>query len=170
MDTITLLRDDLRVAHELMESTLGDPTPEQLHYLPAGRALPMGAAYAHTLFSEDYLVHGLKGEPPILESGINTGASEPMPNFMAGDWAGYADWTKRARFDLPALRDYAKQVYAATDAYLASLSEADLDREVEFFRSSLGSMICRGLIGHVDNLTGEISATRGLQGLQGYPF
>ncbi len=170
MDAITLIREDLKAAHELMESTLGDITPEQLHYLPVGRAIPIGAAYAHTVFAEDLLVHGLKGEKALLESGINTGASEPMPNFMAGDWAGYADWTKRVRFDLPALRAYARQVYEASDAYLASLTEADLDREVEFFKSSLGYMIARGLIAHADNLTGEISAAKGLQGLQGYPF
>jgi hypothetical protein len=74
------------------------------------------------------------------------------------------------RFDLAKLRAYGARVYAATDAYLASLTESDLDQQEPMFQSSLAHTISRGLIGHVDNLTGEISAAKGLQGLKGYPF
>ncbi len=171
MDAVSLLRQQLKDAHELLEATLGELTPNQLHYGPPGRALPIGAAYAHVIFSEDIMVQSaLKGGKPLFESGVETGASELMPNFLTGDWGGYADWTKRARFDLGQLRAYAQQVYAASDAYLASLNEADLDREVPFLKSSLAHLVSRAIIGHADNLTGEISAAKGLQGLQGYPF
>jgi hypothetical protein len=169
MDAVSLLRMEMHEAHDLLESTLGDATPEQLHYLPQGRALPVGAAYAHVIFSEDIMVQVLKGEAPLFETGTPTGASEPMPNFMKG-WEDYADWTKRVRFDLGQLRAYAEKVYANTDAYLATLAEADLDKPDSFTQKSLGYFLSRGLIGHIDNLTGEISAAKGLQGLQGYPF
>jgi hypothetical protein len=86
------------------------------------------------------------------------------------DWSLYPEWTKRVRFDPAALRAYAQQVYASSDAWLASLTEADLDKQNAVFHDSLAHFIARGLIGHVDNLTGEISAAKGLQGLQGYPF
>jgi hypothetical protein len=169
MDAVSLLRMQMQDAHALLESTLGDVTAEQLHYLPAGRALPVGAAYAHVIFSEDILTQQLKGAQPLFETGTPTGASEPMPNFMKG-WEDYAAWTKRVRFDLPQLRAYAQKVYANTDAYLGTLSEADLDKPDSFTDKSLGYFISRALIGHIDNLTGEISAAKGLQGLQGYPF
>jgi len=58
MDAISLLRTQMREAHNLLESTLGDITPEQLHFLPPGRALPVGAAYAHVIFSEDIMAQG----------------------------------------------------------------------------------------------------------------
>lgn len=168
MDAVSLLRMQMKEAHNLLESTVGDVTPEQLHYLPQGHALPVGAAYAHVIFSEDILVQVLKGQEPLFETGTPTGASEPMPNFMKG-WEDYAGWTKRVRFDLPQLRGYAQKVYANTDAYIASLSEADLEKPDPFGQKSLAYFLSRGMIGHIDNLAGEISAAKGLQGLQGYP-
>ncbi len=172
MNAIELLRMQLREAHELLEATMGDVTPEQLHFLPQGRALPIGAAYAHVIFSEDMMVQSMKGEKPLFETGVATGASEPHPNFMAEgvDWSQYPAWTQRVRFDLAQIRAYATQVYANTDYYLASLTEADLDKPNPFFQNTLAHFISRALIGHVDNLTGEISAVKGVQGLQGYPF
>ncbi len=169
MDVISLLRMQMSEAHNLLEVTVGEVTEEQVHYLPEGRALPVGAAYAHVIFSEDILIQTLKGQEPLFETGTATGASEPMPNFMKG-WEDYAGWTRRVRFDLAQLRDYAQKVYANTDAYLASLSEADLDRPDPWGQKGLGYFISRALIGHIDNLTGEISAAKGFQGLQGYPF
>lgn len=169
MDAISLLREELKEAHDLLESTVGEVTPEQLHFVPEGRALPVGAAYAHVIFSEDIMVQQvLSTGSPLYETGGPTGASEPMPNFMRGEWGNYVDWTKRVRFDLAQFRAYAQKVYAASDAYLASLTEADLDRPSPF-GASVAHMISRALIGHVDNLTGEISAAKGVQGLQGYP-
>jgi hypothetical protein len=171
MDVVSLLREQLKQAHQLLEDTMADVTPEQLHYAPQGRALPIGAAYAHVIFTEDITVQQLlKKETPLFEAGTDSGASEPMPNFAKGDWDGYEAWTRRVRFDLPRLRAYGARVYAASDAYLASLTESDLDQDVPFFQSSLAHMIGRGLIGHADNLTGEISAVKGVQGLKGYPF
>ena len=170
MDAISLLRKQMRDAHELLESTVSDLTPEQLHFAPPGRALPVGAAYAHVIFSEDILVQHMKGEAPLFESGTPTGASEPHPNFMREDWNVYPAWTHRVRFDLAQLKAYAQQVYANTDAWLATLTDADLEKQDSFLQQDVAHMISRAIIAHADNLTGEISAMKGVQGLQGYPF
>lgn len=170
MNAVELLRMQLEAAHNYLEATVGEATPEQLHYAPPGRALPVGAAYAHVVFSEDIMVQTLKGEKPLFESGVTTGASEPHPNFMVeGTWGHYPEWTKSARFDLAQLKAYAQRVYANTDAYLATLREDDLDKPNMFSEKSQAWSISRALIAHVDNLAGEISAAKGLQGLQGYP-
>jgi hypothetical protein len=177
MDAVTLLRDQLKEAHGLLEATVGDSTPDQVHYVPEGHALPVGAAYAHVIVSEDILVNVmLKGQQLIGSTpGVETGLSEPMPRFDPEAWAGYKDWTRRVRVDVPSLRRYAEKVYAASDAYLASLSNADLDGPADLSRfgwgtPQLASFLSRTVIAHVDNLTGEISAVKGVQGLKGYPF
>ncbi len=170
MNAVELLRKQMRDAHELLESTVGELTPEQLHFTPPGRALPVGAAYAHVIFAEDILVQNSKGEKPLYERDVLTGASEPHPNFLREDWSVYPAWTQRVRFDLGQLKAYAQQVYANTDAWLATLTEADLDKTDNFLQQNLAHLISRALIAHADNLTGEISAIKGVQGLQGYPF
>jgi hypothetical protein len=177
VDQVLFLREQLQSAHGLLEDTVGDSTSEHLHYIPQGHALPVGAAYAHVLFSEDMLVQGMLRSSAPRFSTLNgrSGVSEPMPDFSPAAWAGYEGWTRRVKVDLPALRAYGKQVYADTDAYLAGLSEADLAKSVDlsdlgFGNQTLAWFIGRILIGHVDNLTGEISAAKGLQGLKGYPM
>jgi hypothetical protein len=176
MDLVSYLREQLRAAHDFLEVTVGDVTSEQLHFGPEGHALPVGAAYAHVIYSEDMLVQGmLKRSAPIfagLKGGMGT--SEPMPGFDADTWAGYEAWTRRVKIDLPSLREYAQKVYAASDAWLATLTDADLDAPVDLTAFGLGEQtmawfIGRIIIAHVDNLTGEISAAKGLQGLKGYP-
>ena len=61
------------------------------------------------------------------------------------------------------------------DQYLAQLSEPDLDRMLELSSAGLGtrsvSWIINALIAsHLNNMAGEISALKGVQGLKGYPF
>ena len=53
--------------HEVLEGTMADVTPEQAHWVPPGKAEPIGATYAHILMAEDYFVNGLgKGGAPLM--------------------------------------------------------------------------------------------------------
>jgi hypothetical protein len=92
--------------------------------------------------------------------------SEPPPENPPWD-----EWAGRVQVDLPSLRQYAQAVYASTDAYLASLSPADLDAAFQGFvgLETLGSFLT-GLGLHAGWHTGEISAIKGVQGNKGYPF
>ena len=60
----------------------------------------------------------------------------------------------------------------ATDAYLATLTPADLETEIEALgtKQPLGSFLGAGLVAHINWHTGEISCVKGLQGAKGYPF
>jgi hypothetical protein len=102
------------------------------------------------------------------------GLSELMPS-RGEEWHDYASWTRRVRLDLLAVREYAKAVYANTDQYLVSLSPDDLDTALDLSgvgigRVTLGWVLSRLVVGHADNIAGEISCLKGLQDLQGYPF
>jgi hypothetical protein len=77
--------------------------------------------------------------------------------------------------DLAEAKAYAQAVYAASDAYLASLTPDALDAEVDLSglgmgKVSLGWMIANLVVGHMHDLMGEISCLKGLQGAKGYPF
>ncbi len=74
--------------------------------------------------------------------------------------------------DLPAARRYAEAVYAATDAYLASLTPDQLDSPPSTpipGNQTLSWLIYNLLTMHASLHTGEIAVVKGLQGLTGYP-
>jgi len=176
---VAFIREAARVGHWYLEGTMADVTPEQAHYAPPGRANPLGATYAHLLCSEDMIVNGmLRQAPPLSVSShaSKTGLSEPMPMPGAPDWSeAYAAWARRVRIDLDALKGYGADVYAATDAYLATLHDADLERELDlsgvgFGQQKLGWMLNLLVLNHVGTETGEIAVLKGIQGAQGYPI
>jgi len=178
MEALTLLRDNLRSAHELLEATMADVTPEQAPWLPPGTANPVGATYAHVLIAEDALVNAvLRGGRPLFASTWDdrVGVSECMPlppprwqDFSGPAWEEYGPWARRVRISLRLLRRYALAVYAASDDYLVSLRPDDLSRSVDLSgsglgRVSLGWIVSRLGVGRVDNGAGEIACLKGLQ-------
>ena len=77
------------------------------------------------------------------------------------------------KLNLPAFREYAKAVYGATDAYIAALSDADLERKVHtgFIGEQTVAFVVSNILGwHVAEHNGEIAALKGVQGLKGLPF
>ncbi|MBO0794180.1 MAG: DinB family protein, partial [Ktedonobacteraceae bacterium] len=125
----------------------------------------------HAIASEDLAIHtALQGNAPLYAStwAGKTGVSEIQPLTTP-------EWARSVRVDLPALRQYAQAVHAATDAYLARLSDDDLARVVDLSSLGLGQLtvsyiLNRFVLGHVDNMCGEISCLKGLQGARGYPI
>lgn len=174
MNAVQLLREQLQSAHVTLEATMADVTNKTAHFRAMGEAIPVGAAYAHTILSEDMVVSMmLANKKPIAGDNSKTGVSKPMPSMK--EWDKHADWYKTVKIDLPKLRTFAKKVYKATDVYLATLKEKDLDKKMDLSGMGMGKqnlawLISNFVILHIANLTGEISAAKGIQGLKGYPF
>jgi hypothetical protein len=177
MDAIRLIRSQLRDAHGFLEATIQDVGPELADRPPPGTANPLGATYAHVITSEDMLIQGLlRQSAPLFGTtwAGKTGISEPMP--MPGpEWENYGAWARRVQVDLGALREYAQAVYAATDAYLATLASDGLDQVLDLSALGMGQVslawvFSRLLVGHVDNICGEIACLKGIQGARGYPM
>ena len=171
MDAIAVLRMQAEWAHQEFEMTTADVEENVAHAGPQGRAGSVGSSMAHVIFAEDSIVQGmLQGKPPLGMTAFEgkTGISDPQMH-------NTPDWIKAVRLDLPRFRTYAKAVAAATDQYIASLTESDLDRSLDLSQAKLGVRTVGWVIGalviaHIHDLTGEISAAKGAQGLQGYPF
>lgn len=161
---VTLLRQQFKNAHEWLDGTVGDIGYEHLHWQPNGLPSPIGAQYVHVVTVEDYFVSMLKGERPLSETTFTgrTGSTELPPE---GPWN---DWAERVRVDMEQARLYSQAVYEATDAYLASLTDAEIIENLNGdgrTRASVFSTILLNTYSHA----GEISALKGLQGERGYP-
>lgn len=174
------IRGQLKSAHWTLEATMEDVNVEMAHWGPPGIALPIGAAYAHYVTSEDLVVNLLiRGGVPLFAGSHadRTGLSELPPG--GGErkgWEGeFTAWCRRVRIDLTVFHVYAQSVYAATDAYLSTMPDTELDRSLDLSsvgmeKQSVGFVVNNVLLGHAFCHCGEISALKGLQGRKGYPF
>jgi hypothetical protein len=175
---VALLRSVVSAARNVLDGTMADVTQAQADVIPPGIANPLGATYAHVVVTEDMVVQGMfKSGAPLFAStwASRTGLSEPMPMPGPETWPDYGPWTRRVKIDLAALREYAQAVTAETDAWIVSLSDADLDRPMDLSGVGLGQHTLGTAIGllvanHIGTETGEIAVLKGIQGARGYPF
>lgn len=172
---IEILVSQLKAAHDSLNQTMDGVTDEVAHFMPPGKANPISGTYAHLVFSEDLFISGfLKKEMPLCETTFKdkTGASEVHPM----EWQeAYPKWLKEVKLDIKQFNEYAKAVFAATEEYVATLTEEDLEKEVNMSSFGMGSkktydFIANLISGHVYPIMGEISVLKGIQGLKGYPF
>ena len=165
MDTLALLRFQIRECYAWLEMTLSDITEEQANWQPPGIANPIGATYAHLMITADAGFNSqLHGGMPIMatEFAGQIGLSE-MPH-AAGGWH---DWS-RLRVDWALLRRYGRAVGECLERYLNGLSEEELQLRVDMSAHGLG--VWKGL--DIYNLHGishprlhgcEIACLKGLQ-------
>ena len=171
MDSVALLRQQIRSAHEIVEGTVADLTSEQAHWSPAGKAIAAAPLFVHLASGEDLFLTTMTGRQPLALNAYSgkTGASEPHP------MGGYDEWAQRVKVDLPQVHEYVRAVFKNTEEYVASLKPEDLDREIDLTsagmgKMSLGAFITITAVIHPSNHIGEISCLKGLQGAKGYPF
>ncbi len=169
---VSLLRNLFENGHHWIEGTMADVTADVANWVPPGKPATIGANYVHHAFGEDALINmALRGGAPMAMTTFagRFGADSPPP---AGTWS---DWGRSVQVDPDAARAYAQAVYVNTDAYLASLTDEDLEKEVDMsiigvgmipLGRFLGGMLLLDTVAHC----GEISCLKGLQGLRGYPF
>jgi hypothetical protein len=173
----TVLRGALDSAHQVLERTVGDTSDETANRPAPGNANPIGSSYAHAVLVEDAVVNGMiRGQPPLLATtwAGRTGTDKPMPMPGLAD-GDIGEWYRTVRVDLAACREYAKAVHAQTADFIANADDATLARPIDLSGFGMGSMPLAVVfeifvVGHCNNLCGEISAIKGAHGLKGYPF
>ena len=168
-----VLRQQLAGYHAILEQTMDDIPADALdRTLPGATIGNIASVYAHTVFSEDQILHGmLQGRAPLYRTGnwaTRTGLDMPATDLLTEDWSRAAK-----KLNLVAFREYAKAVYAASDAFVAGLSDADLDRKLDtgFIGEQTVAFIVSNVLGwHAAEHNGEIAALKGAFGLKGLPF
>lgn len=170
-----ILLEQLQAVHGALEQTMDGVTDEVAQFMPPQKANPIAGTYAHLVFSEDFFVQGiLQGKKPVFETDFKgkTGASEIQPI----EWeTAYPKWLKEVTVDIKAFREYAKAVYTASETYVSSLTDAELEKDVDMSAYGMGKKKVYYVIGnmlsaHANSVMGEISLLKGIQGLKGYPF
>jgi hypothetical protein len=166
MDFGALVRANYQLGHNLLESVIAD-CGEALHATPSGSTNTIAATYAHIVIGEDFFAAAVDGKPMLLDASraAKTGVPAVTIPRITPELAAI-------RMNLEPFQEYAKAVYARTEALVAGLSDADWQREVEtpFGKSTVANLL--GSIGfyHVAEHSGEIAALKGVQGLKGLPF
>lgn len=173
----SVLTTAVKDAHWLINATFEDVTDELANRKPPGDANPLGTAYAHLALSEDAVVNGLlRGQPPLFAESFQgrTGVDRtmPMPGFEEGD---LGDWFRNATVEVEPARAYAAEVFSSTERFIEEVDDETLGREIDLSGLGLGTklfsdVVTMFIVGHCQNLSGEISAVKGMFGLKGYPF
>lgn len=164
----------VKSAHKLLNDTIADIKDDHWHMDPGGKASTLAALYAHVAVSEDWVTNELLQKKPKLsdtEFKDKLGYDLPYPPYT--DEVATANWMKSVKVDLSVLKEYVAATQRATEDYIASLANEDLDKEIELQmldKQSLAFIIDNFLIGHANTHTGEISAIKGVHGSKGYPF
>jgi hypothetical protein len=172
MNPASLLQLQFKAAHDFLETTLGTITADVVNRVPEAPLLStIGAQYLHILTTEDVIFNViLASSVPLVATTFvgKIGASEPPHLFT------WQQWGRTHRVDLDAARTYGQAVYAATDAYLATVTPEILDVIIDLTSIGFGHVPRAALIStalqNVYIHTGEISTLKGLQGLKGYPI
>jgi hypothetical protein len=165
-DVTTTLREQMQALHYTIEAAIGDCSDETVaRKLPDSTINSIGAIYAHTVFGEDGLLNGLMlGKSPVYYAGgwaEKIGLEMPQGS-MEPDW--------NISLDIGLFRQYASEVYKATYEYLDSVSDEDFEKVVDAgFAPPMParSFVANILAWHVATHQGEISALKGVQGLEG---
>ena len=125
---------------------------------------------SHVLWAEDMVVNQtLQGKASLWQQmGMESRTGLKMNAYQTSETARSMD------VDPVAMLEYAKALAAGTEGYVAKLSDADLERKLSFGPSlgdqTVGWALINLVAAHYNNIAGEISALKGVQGLKGYPF
>ena len=169
MDVKTYIQQQFASSHRQVDVVMQDLANEHFNWTPPGSISPMSAILVHLLGSEDFFIQGvLLGKTRSWDLGgfaAQIGVAEPPG--PRSDWNEF----KKLTVLIPPVLAYQQAVRAATGAYLAGISEAGLDRPVDFAGRKIpaGELLMISVV-HTASHAGEMAAIKGIQGLKGLPF
>lgn len=173
-----LLSQQVRDTHGTLIAITQDLDQPQVQWQPPGTANPIAGTWAHAIITEDIITNQVirNSDPFAVSTWENqTGLSAMPPGLGEDNVTNYQTWVSEVMMELDQFRNYMQAVFVESETLLSKLSEKELSQEVD--ASIVGmdsrpvySVVYNGLISHTENISGEISALKGIQGLQGYPW
>ena len=165
--TVGYIKDMLSFIQGGFRDARDGQTSEQLHYVPDGESHSVAWVLWHAARIEDLLVNGAwQGKREIWREG-EWAAKTGLPERGFGTGQSTEEAAAVRITDLDAMWEYQDAVNANTQAFLDSLSDDDLDREIKLGDrdETLGESITLHLCTHLNGHRGEINLIRGMHGL-----
>ena len=141
-------------------------TDEQIHFVPESGSHSIAWCLWHTTRIEDLIVHfRIKETDPIWSEDWAKKTGLPFDGFGTGQ--SDEDAQKVTITDMDAFKDYQDTVWAATDNLLQSLTDKDLERQVQSSTGteSIDESISLHMLGHFNGHRGEMNLLRGMLGM-----
>ncbi|MGI8856926.1 MAG: DinB family protein [Thermomicrobiales bacterium] len=170
MDAQDFLQRQFSEVRRLSGAPLQEITDDHVNWAPPGTANVISATLLHQAGIEDAVVQQrLQGKPRIWE---RDGWAEKTGVAMVPGSGGGWEELKGQTVALAPIQAYAAAVHAATDAYLASLTDEELRREMPwpFGGTRTVADFLALIVVHTVFHAGEVSALKGVQGVQGIAF
>ena len=120
MDIFEYIQRQMVGMRRMVDMTMKDMTAELFNWPSPGTANTISATFIHLMSVEDHFVQGIiQGKPRLWDSGGLSGQTGVQKTPGIGEnW----DEFKHRQIALQPLLEYKTAVWAATDAYLATLT------------------------------------------------
>lgn len=157
-------RSQVEGALDFLATCAKDMDETQYNWKPEGKCNPAAKLHAHALSAADFFVTTmLKGD------------STKWPEFApkTGLPANAMEiWGSDATVSPDVMNDYANAIKEPILAYIGTLNDEDLDRELDtrFMGTQTVAWVLQLVASHTIEHAGEISAVKGMQGLKGLPM
>ena len=154
----------LEQAFGLLNAVVKGLDDVQYNWKPDGTCNAIARTHVHALTSLDFFLNGvLQGKPTIWQPFAAEQALPANPLEI---------WTYGGEVAVAAIGGYGVEVQKSALDYVASLSDVDLEREVDtrLFGTRPVAFVIQLAGMHTAGHTGEMAAVKGMQGLKGLPF
>lgn len=170
MEAKEYIQQQIAGARRLFDAAMQNTTDAQFNWTPpADTVNPISVTALHVLGSEDAFIQQMLQEKPRLWESEGWGAKIGVAHTpgMGQGW----DEVRNATIAVDAVLAYQAALRAATDAYLANLTAAELDRAVNIMGNQRPAATVLILLAHhACSHAGEIATVKGMQGIKGLPF
>jgi len=161
---VTYARQALEQTFNLLRPSVDGMDQVQYNFTPPGTANSVAHTHVHVISSLDFFINGiLRGEQPSWTAFASEHGLPANPLEV---------WKHDGQISIAPVMDYQQRMLDGALAYVGTLSEADLDREVDtrFFGKQTVAFVLQLMGMHVAGHAGDISTVKGFQGLKGLPF
>jgi len=150
--------------HQTLFNEIIALTEENLIWIPNKKANPIGFIFLHFIRTEDNLVNGIEGKPPIWNS---TRFREDVPDFGRSDKFSIEAIKYLAQIPLKKVLLYGNQVTNNTDLFLATLDDLRLETrpDTDGRQRTIETIFRAFILAHGWWHIGEIKYIKGLQGI-----
>ena len=168
MNGADVLKASYAMAHQMAGFIAGDLAADAAgKTLPGSNVQPMGHILVHAIGTEDRFIQGMMQHKPLV---FETGGWAEKLGFQPG---GPPSLTDDFNVDPAKVMAYGQAVFAAAEAYVGGLSDAELAREFDtgiLGVQKIGQFLGGLALSHFTAHLGEIAALKGAMGLKGLPF